>query len=1442
MYRMGSSGDVVASTRVGRRSGHKTKVWRGVIVGIAAGALAATAAVAVPAASAVPASNTVTSGDARFQVLSDTLIRAEFAPNGTDLTDAATFNAIGRDDFAPVEFTQASVGGWLTITTDKAQLRYKEGSGKFDGTNLKLTVDGKDVTPTFGRVDQCELNRICEAEEGQLYNIGVEAEHAGYTGRGFVAGWGGSTTHATYQFVAPQTGTYDLHLRYANGTGLGRTLSYTFDNAPLRKVTLPPLTATPPETNNWKAWGTTVIEDVPLTVGAHNFYLVRTATDTGSVNLDALALTAANDSYPSPTPGQCTFGVPCEAEAGTLEGQVVRAYNHPNFSGSGFAGGFLATGAKSALNVTDVPADGQYWVHVRYANGPTTFTPTVNRKIAIGGSIVTLPSTGSDDAAWGRWTDYSFQKNLTTGTNDLTIERTNLSDGSVNIDSVTVSDSATPPPAHIQVGGYVRSLDNVDKQTTLAPGLLYRDGWMLLDDTVTSLWNTGTLTATDRSIQEADYQDGYVFAYGSDFKAALQDLRTLTGPSKLLPRWAYGVWFSEYRDFSQAEYEEDIIGAFESKNVPLDALVSDTDFKKLNKWNGWEFDLTRFPDPAGFFDFSQSKGIANILNIHASIDTGDGLYQQYKDDLDAAGGNSAAIDTTESGQGCKMFGATPTRECATFDWSDPAQLTAYMKLHDHIDDIGADVWWLDWSTADYSSASGQGYGDDAFINEQYAGQKGYLANVSDTETAADSARGFGFSRTFGDNLTPLQSGIWNSSNVPVYGSNGPSYGAVVGPWADKRSTLHFTGDARSTFNSLTSQIAFTADESAATGMSAISHDIGGFQQADDLFQTGTGANKRLWDDLYVRWVQFGVFQPILRLHGDHSARMPWQYPANVEAATSDFLRLRNKLMPYIYTAAKQAEDTGLPVVRAMYLEHPTDQRAYDYSKSQYYFGDNLLVAPITSIGNPASTSVWLPEGTWTDFFTGERHVSDGELVLENVSRDFTQMPVYIREGGIITTRTTAVTNDYKNPLDEVTVTIGVGASGTHVMYEDDGETTNTATESARTPITYTEDENGSSLTIGAAEGSFDGQVQARDWTIRYVGLDEAPASITIGGQVLTPGDFEFDAATGALTFTVTDKAPTEAIEAGIVTVADEPVQSVVNLTATPAAPTTADDVTLTASVTPAMATGTVTFLNGTTTVGTGTLSGGVATFTGKFAEGTHSLTAAYAGSDGVLGATSAVVSLTVTKKPDTPQPPVTPVAAITGATLSATKQVFGAKKPATVQVTVANATSGKIQVRLGNKSLGTKAVTKTGSKYGATFTVPKSLAVGTYRGLAVTLSDVPSQAIKTANFAAAFRVTKAKPRSIKAKQVGRKSAKRPTLRVTVGKLNNGKVATGRVLVLRGKKVIRTVKLRAKNKGKITVKLAKKYAGVKKVRVRFVPTKIQAKNIAKATSKKVTLRR
>ena len=206
------------------------------------------------------------------------------------------------------------------------------------------------------------------------------------------------------------------------------------------------------------------------------------------------------------------------------------------------------------------------------------------------------------------------------------------------------------------------------------------------------------------------------------------------------------------------------------------------------------------------------------------------------------------------------------------------------------------------------------------------------------------------------------------------------------------------------------------------GQPYVSHDIGGF------------ARRHLPDDLYLRWVQLGAFQPILRLHSDHGDRLPWDYPPAVRRAASAFLRLRESLVPYLYAVARAAHDTGLPMARALYLHWPRHAAAYGHP-GEYMLGDALLVAPIARPGPVSTAKVWFPPGTWTNLFTGAAFRGPRERTVTATTRD---MPVYARAGAILP-RAPAAPNVDSQPQDELTLTGHLGGSGRTALYDDAGE-------------------------------------------------------------------------------------------------------------------------------------------------------------------------------------------------------------------------------------------------------------------------------------------------------------------------------------------------------------------------------------------------------------------
>jgi alpha-glucosidase/alpha-D-xyloside xylohydrolase len=204
----------------------------------------------------------------------------------------------------------------------------------------------------------------------------------------------------------------------------------------------------------------------------------------------------------------------------------------------------------------------------------------------------------------------------------------------------------------------------------------------------------------------------------------------------------------------------------------------------------------------------------------------------------------------------------------------------------------------------------------------------------------------------------------------------------------------------------------------------------------------------------VRWFQFGAFNPLFRAHGRHwHLHLPWGWDGGdggpqetnwhadeaelhnkeVEPIIKKYLELRYRLMPYLYTAVRDCCETGMPIMRALWLHYPNDREA-SVRGDEYLWGRDILVAPVVVKG-AASRDVYLPSGEWYDFWTTER-VQGGRIVTKPV--DLATMPLYVRAGALIPT---GPVRQYVDELNDepITITVYPGADGSSSLYEDDGK-------------------------------------------------------------------------------------------------------------------------------------------------------------------------------------------------------------------------------------------------------------------------------------------------------------------------------------------------------------------------------------------------------------------
>jgi Glycosyl hydrolases family 31/Domain of unknown function (DUF5110)/Carbohydrate binding module (family 35)/Carbohydrate binding module (family 6) len=890
----------------------------------------------------------------------------------------------------------------------------------------------------------CMFAQNCEAENAFLGgNAAVKSDHQNYTGTGFVAGYekqGASTTWTMHD--SPISATATLAIRYANSTGgdgqsTTRTLDLYVNGTNTGAISFP-------TTSNWDTWNT-IQQTISLQAGDNTLALVCDSGNSCNVNLDAVIVNEI-----------CTLGQICQAENAALSGGTHTATDHQRFIGTGFVAGYEGTGATTTWTVQNVSQAGSELLTIRYANflGSDNQITTHTLDLLVNGNKISTLSL-APTTSWDTWNSTTVPVTLNAGQNTIALACDAGNTCLVNLDAITVSSpsSALPRMAPANLGGWDRSLDGVNGGVPMNNGLLSQDGWYLLDDSQTALFPspsqwTPTNTATwptQRPAHNGAYQDGYFFGYGHQYTTALQQLSQLVGAAPLLPRWLLGDWYSKYYPYNfvsgtTTDNYTTLLNKFRSEQVPLDTLSTDTDWKSPAQWNGWNWNSQYFPDPQSFLTWAKNNGLHVTLNIHPSI---------QGDDPKFAAANSAAGGLASTGTNTYAW-----------DWSNQKQALSYMALHQPFDQQGVRFWWLDWCSNTDSSVSMPGLNPEGWINYLYA-----------QDATSQGLRGFAFSRM--------------GSAYSTYSGSGVTYSVPSGPWSNNRSTVHFTGDTQSTWDTLSFEVAFTTME-GNIGQPYVTHDIGGFHGG------------HLADDMYVRWVQFGTFQPIDRLHSDKIGdRLPWNYDDTARIPAEQFMRLREALIPYLYTLSWQASTTGLPMTRGLYLTYPEAPEAYAFDR-EYMLGDQMLVAPITSAGNTASTQVWLPPGSWTDYFTGKTYTGPS---VQTITDDLTKMPVFIKTGGIIPMQPTMDYSTQKT-VDPLSLKVYTGADGTFPLYEDDGEGLSYQQgQYAQTTLSYSQSQ--STLSIGAAQGHYSSQPTQRGYSIDLLNVAKVPATVSANGQALS---------------------------------------------------------------------------------------------------------------------------------------------------------------------------------------------------------------------------------------------------------------------------------------------------------------------------------------------------
>lgn len=606
------------------------------------------------------------------------------------------------------------------------------------------------------------------------------------------------------------------------------------------------------------------------------------------------------------------------------------------------------------------------------------------------------------------------------------------------------------------LGGTARTLDEADGAIPLGQGVISRDGWAVLDDSASNVFVTADA--------DGNLPDGVV-AYGG-IGVAPRDHRETD------------IYFFGYgRRYREAVHD------FQKLSGPAPLLPR---YALGNWWSRYyRYSEEEYLDLMDRFKREGIPFTTSVIDMdwHLVNDVdpkyGSGwtgytwnpkLFPDPKRFLD--GLHERGLRTTVNihpRDGIRAFEKPYAKAAATvgvdadaqepveFDLTNPKFVQAYFDMHHDLEADGIDFWWIDWQQGGVTRQPGL---DPLWVlNHMHY---------------CDSAR---------DGRWPL------------------TFSRFAGP-GSQRYPVGFSGDTVITWKSLKFQPYFTSTASNI-GYGWWSHDIGGhmFGYRDE--------------ELEARWYQLGAFSPINRLHSScspFSGKEPWNFHEPVRSAMVDVLRLRQALMPYLYTMNWRAAVDGDPIVEPMYWANPNLGESYEVP-DEFRFGTELVVAPVVDPMDKASmrgkADAWLPQGDWFDFFDGRRYTAANPAGRRlAVWRTIDRIPVFAKAGGIVPMQSDPLSDMTVNPR-ALDVVIFPGADGSFAMREDSGEFHDVCADAAAaqeaatavTAMTWQWDDGRSpQFVIEAPTGNTSVVPERRDWTLIFRGVARSAMQVIVGGE------------------------------------------------------------------------------------------------------------------------------------------------------------------------------------------------------------------------------------------------------------------------------------------------------------------------------------------------------
>lgn len=630
-------------------------------------------------------------------------------------------------------------------------------------------------------------------------------------------------------------------------------------------------------------------------------------------------------------------------------------------------------------------------------------------------------------------------------------------------------------------------------------------GYGLFWDNYSPTTFNDTVDETSFSSEVADGID-YYFMYGGNADGVVSGMRNLTGQVPMFPLWTYGFWQSKERYKSQAELVG-VVKKYRELGVPLDGIIQDWQYWGNNYlWNAMDFLNPEFSNPQKMVDDVHQLNAHLLISIWSSFGPATKQYRK----LDSIGALYNIGTWPESGSETWPPNMDYPSGVRVYDAYNPKARDIYWDfLNKGLFSRNIDGWWMDSTEPDHLSFKPSDMDTKTYLGSFRKVRNAYplmtVGGVSDHQRAVSADK-----RVFILTRSAF-------AGQQRYGAN---------TWS---------GDITSSWESLRNQIPAGLNFSLC-GIPYWNSDIGGFFAGsyNKNWNDGSGAKNPLFQELYVRWLQFGAFTPMMRSHGTDVPREIYQFGKKGEPiydAIENAIKLRYSLLPYLYSTARSVTDKQSTFMRALVMDFSQDKKVLDMN-NEYLFGSSILVAPVINAqytpetiikaneetgwnrnlikGNavdtvnfrlPKSKKVYLPSGTvWYDFWTSQKYNGGQEI---EATTTINTIPLYIKAGSILPLGPDVqYANEQK--WDNLEIRVYEGANGTFTLYEDENDNYNYE-KGIHATITFSWNDRREMLTISARSGSFPGMLSKRKFNIKKVKANGTMA-VTAGKEILYVGE------------------------------------------------------------------------------------------------------------------------------------------------------------------------------------------------------------------------------------------------------------------------------------------------------------------------------------------------